>query len=298
MSASFATEPLTPNNKSTPMAHETASSAAAGERTYSLEYASIAKFFTSSTRQEVKQHFDRLTDSAALGEWCPVGAQKHRQWAPKGSHWDEEKQWFVFSGEDPELSPRAMQAHTCSVSARAADEDPDERRRACRIWDKIEERFSRRRDARALAQSLAKLTSEGKRVQVYFWDGNGVRRLEASFDGTKTEKEPRKRGVGQCDEKGDKKRQCGVLDVAEVSAEGRLLKKEQVELLERKAKAEKKEALAKKEAFPMRALDMVTKQYPEMDLREQIFRARQIVSFMTDGQVEAQAGTKKPVISP
>jgi hypothetical protein len=125
-----------------------------------------------------------------------------------------------------------------------------------------------------------------------------VRRLEASFDGTKTEKEPRKRGVGQCDKKGDEKRHCGGLDVAQVSAERRLLEKKQVELLERKAKAEKKEALAKKEAFPMRALDMVTKQYPGMDLREQIFWARQIVSYMTDGQVEAQAGTRKVVVCP
>jgi hypothetical protein len=151
------------------MAHETGSSVAAGERTYSLEYASIAKFFTSSTTREIGEHFNRLTESAALGEWCPVGAQKHRQWAPKGSHWDNQQQWFVFSEEsDPaELLPRAMQAHTCSVSARAADEDPDDRRRACRVCDKIEERFSSRRDARALAQSLVKLTSEGKRVQVF-----------------------------------------------------------------------------------------------------------------------------------
>ncbi|GAQ86167.1 hypothetical protein KFL_002740060 [Klebsormidium nitens] len=254
--------------------------------TFSLDYAAIAKHFTGSVRHDVRSKFDTLTESAVLGEWCTVGAQKVRHWAPKGAAWDEERQWFVFGQlEEEELSPRAVRAHMASVSAREGALVPDERRRACKLWEKMEERFTSEEDARALAQALAGLTPEGKSVEV-FCHQNGVKSSMVCYDGTKKEPQKRARAAAECDEGREEKRV--VCD--EDSPVRRLLEKEKVELLERKAKAESTQAEAKREAFPLTALEMVQKEYPQMDLREQLIRARQIVSFMTTGQVEAQAG--------
>lgn len=257
--------------------------------TYSLDFAAIAKHFTASVRHDVRAKFDTLTESAVLGEWCPVGAQKIRHWAPKGAVWDEGKQWFVFGQleEEEDLSPRAMHAHMASVSARASALVPDERRRACKLWEEMKERFTSGEDARALAQALAGLISEGKSVEVYCHQG-GMTSVEAFYEGTKIEPQKRARAAAECDEEPEEKRVCQ----DESSAERRLLEKERVELLERKAKAEREQAEAKRDAFPLSALEMVREKYPTMDLREQIIRARQIVSYMTTGAIEAQAGTE------
>ena len=232
--------------------------------------------------------FDALSESAVLGEWCPVGAQKLRHWAPKGARWDAKKQWFVFDGEkeEEELSPRSMLAHIATFSVREAALDPDERRRACKLWERFEERFTDADDARSLARALAGLTFEGRRVDVFRHIGE-VKTVEASFEGTKKEwaEAKRARAAADFDESREEKRSCG-----ESSAEKRLLEKEEVELLERKARAEREAAAAKRDAFPVTALEMVGKEYPGLGLRERVFRARQIVSYITVGQVEAQAG--------
>lgn len=289
------TEPLDATQEpQLPMADvEPGASGAEGDCTFSLDYASVAKHFTGAVRHDVRDAFDALSASAVLGEWCPVGAQKLRHWAPKGARWDEEKQWFFFDGEkeEEEYSSRSMLLHMATCSVREAALDPEERRRACKLWERFEERFTHADDARALARALAGLTFEGRRVEVFRHTGAGVKTVEASFEGTKKEREPKRaRAAAEPVESREEKRVCG-----ESSAERRLQEKEEVELLERKARAEREAAAAKRDAFPMTALEMVGKEYPGLELRERIFRARQIVSYMTAGQVEAQAGTEDPI---
>jgi hypothetical protein len=237
-----------------------------------------------------------------------VGPQKLRHWGPKDAVWDDDAEEFVFPGEQPDRrSVEATAARVCSESVNSEKFDRDERRRAVGVMRRIGERFTDKRDTYVFAQSLA--NSSGKDVQVFRWNESGEREEVGAFNSEEGMKRTRKRkeqaeeaASNMGDNKGQSMESSGVEESVEALRK-RLREREEVELRERKAKADKKAAAAKREeiavkqyALPMEMLEKVQKAKPDMDLREQILEARQLASVMgvPTGHCQAQAGISSP----